>query len=88
MHIPGVLGMPRRIYTYEPGRGWDTLNFLVSIGAFVQGIATLVFVAKPGCLLLQRSQKRGTIRGTPGLLNGLQVRRPLFYNFASVPNRR
>src|SRR5882762_2041116 len=45
MHIPGVLGMPRRIYTYEPGRGWDTLNFLVTIGAFVQGIATLVFVA-------------------------------------------
>jgi len=26
MHIPGLLGMPRRIYTYEPGRGWDTLK--------------------------------------------------------------
>ena len=26
MHIPGLLGMPRRIYTYEPGRGWDTLE--------------------------------------------------------------
>jgi cytochrome c oxidase subunit 1 len=26
MHFPGLLGMPRRIYTYEPGRGWDTLN--------------------------------------------------------------
>src|SRR6202030_4132895 len=37
MHIPGILGMPRRIYTYEPGRGWDTLNFLVTVGAFVQG---------------------------------------------------
>ena len=24
MHIPGILGMPRRIYTYEPGRGWET----------------------------------------------------------------
>src|SRR5580693_867187 len=44
MHIPGILGMPRRIYTYEPGRGWDTLNFLVTIGAFIQGIATLIFV--------------------------------------------
>src|SRR5215813_1677370 len=45
MHIPGLLGMPRRIYTYEPGRGWETLNLLVTIGAFVQGIAILVFVA-------------------------------------------
>src|ERR1700678_4096801 len=45
MHVPGLLGMPRRIYTYEPGRGWDTLNFLITIGAFVQGIAVLVFVA-------------------------------------------
>src|SRR5262249_18042047 len=44
MHIPGLLGMPRRIYTYEPGRGWDTLNFLVSIGAFIQALAVLIFV--------------------------------------------
>src|SRR3984957_3913824 len=26
MHVAGVLGMPRRIYTYEPGRGWDFWN--------------------------------------------------------------
>jgi len=45
MHIPGVLGMPRRIYTYEPGRGWDTLNFIITIGAFIQALAILVFVA-------------------------------------------
>src|SRR4029079_4766446 len=45
MHIPGLLGMPRRIYTYEPGRGWDTLNLIISIGAFIQGIAVLVLVA-------------------------------------------
>ena len=44
MHIPGLLGMPRRIYTYEPGRGWDIWNLLVTIGAFIQAIATLVFV--------------------------------------------
>src|ERR1700722_8574306 len=45
MHIPGILGMPRRIYTYEPGRGWNTLNFVITIGAFIQAIAILVFVA-------------------------------------------
>src|SRR6204780_5274997 len=36
MHIPGILGMPRRIYTYEPGRGWDIWNLIVTIGVFFQ----------------------------------------------------
>src|SRR5262249_94665 len=44
MQIPGLVGMARRIYTYEPGRGWDTLNLIVSIGAFIQAVAILVFV--------------------------------------------
>jgi cytochrome c oxidase subunit 1 len=44
MHIPGLLGMPRRIYTYEAGRGWDTLNLLIGIGGFIQAIAILIFV--------------------------------------------
>ena len=45
MHIPGLLGMPRRIYTYEPGRGWETLNVIVTIGALFQAAGILVFVA-------------------------------------------
>jgi heme/copper-type cytochrome/quinol oxidase subunit 1 len=44
MHIPGLLGMPRWIYTYGADRGWGTLNMLVSIGGFIQGIAILIFV--------------------------------------------
>ncbi len=44
MHIPGLLGMPRRIYTYEAGRGWEYWNLIVGIGAIVQTIGTLIFV--------------------------------------------
>ena len=44
MHIPGLLGMPRRIYTYEPGRGWENWNLIVTIGAFFQAAGVLVFV--------------------------------------------
>ncbi len=44
MHIPGLLGMPRRVYTYEAGRGWEVWNFIVGIGAIIQGVATLIFV--------------------------------------------
>jgi cytochrome c oxidase subunit 1 len=44
MHIPGLLGMPRRIYTYEADRGWMIWNMIVSSGAAFQAVATLVFV--------------------------------------------
>ena len=44
MHVPGLLGMPRRIYTYEAGRGWESWNFWISIGAILQTIGTLIFV--------------------------------------------
>jgi len=45
MHVPGLLGMPRRIYTYEPGRGWEIWNLIVTIGVFFQAAGILVFVA-------------------------------------------
>jgi cytochrome c oxidase subunit 1 len=44
MHIPGLLGMPRRIYTYEPGRGWEIWNMIVTIGVVFQIAAVLIFV--------------------------------------------
>ena len=44
MHVPGLLGMPRRIYTYEPGRGWDTWNLIVTVGVVFQSLGILVFV--------------------------------------------
>ena len=34
MHILGFLGMPRRMYTYDSGLGWDGLNLIVTIGGF------------------------------------------------------
>jgi cytochrome c oxidase subunit 1 len=43
MHIPGLLGMPRRIYTYEPGRGWDIWNLIVTIGVVFQAAGVLFF---------------------------------------------
>jgi cytochrome c oxidase subunit I len=43
MHFLGLLGMPRSIYTYQPDRGWNLLNLVVSIGGLIQGIAVLVF---------------------------------------------
>ena len=44
MHILGVLGMPRRINTYEYNRGWGDLNSLETFGAFLIAISITVFL--------------------------------------------
>src|SRR5215475_14329745 len=84
MHIPGLLGMPRRIYTYEPGRGWDTLNLIVSIGAFIQAIAILVFVAN---LIISywKGEKAGNDPWDAWTLEWSTSSPPPAYNFATVP---
>lgn len=35
MHITGLRGMPRRVFTYPAGLGFDTLNFVSTVGAFI-----------------------------------------------------
>jgi cytochrome c oxidase subunit I+III len=44
MHLTGLLGMPRRVFTYGAERGWDTLNMISTIGAFVLAAGFLLFV--------------------------------------------
>ena len=42
MHQLGFAGMPRRVYTYPPGLGWDAPNLLATVGAFVLAAGVLV----------------------------------------------
>jgi cytochrome c oxidase subunit I len=44
-HFLGLLGMPRRVWTYLPNQGLDTMNVISSIGAFLMGFGMIVFVA-------------------------------------------
>jgi cytochrome c oxidase subunit 1 len=44
MHISGVLGMPRRIYTYDADRGWTIWNQLTTVGALIQAPSFLLLV--------------------------------------------
>ena len=84
MHIPGLLGMPRRIYTYEPDRGWNTLNLITSIGAIFQAAGILCFVIN-----LLRSLKRGRPAGPDPwdawTLEWSTSSPPPSYNFAVIP---
>jgi cytochrome c oxidase subunit I len=58
MHILGLMGMPRRVYTYPDLPGWGALNMVQTIGAFVMGIATLVVLWN-----VYVSLKRGRLAG-------------------------
>src|SRR5271170_8060364 len=84
MHIPGLLGMPRRIYTYEPGRGWDVWNLIVSVGGIIQAIATIIFVVN-----LVWSYYRGKVAGPDPwdawTLEWSTSSPPPDYNFAIEP---
>jgi len=84
MHIPGLLGMPRRIYTYEPGRGWDVWNLIVTIGVFFQALAIVVFVAN----LLWSYFKGRTAGSDPWdawTLEWSTPSPPPAYNFSVIP---
>jgi cytochrome c oxidase subunit I len=84
MHIPGLLGMPRRIYTYEPGRGWEIWNMIVTIGVAFQVVAVLIFVFN-----LVRSYFRGRLAGNDPwdawTLEWATSSPPPDYNFAVIP---
>jgi cytochrome c oxidase subunit 1 len=84
MHFPGLLGMPRRIYTYDPGRGWETLNFITSLGALFQAAGVLCLVVN-----LLRSWKRGEVAGDDPwdawTLEWATTSPPPAYNFEAEP---
>ena len=44
MHLTGLLGMPRRVFTYGADRGWSELNLMSSLAAFVFAAGFLLFV--------------------------------------------
>jgi cytochrome c oxidase subunit 1 len=84
MHVAGFLGMPRRIYTYEPGRGWETLNLIVTIGAFIQAIAVLLFVYNL-VVSYWKGAKAGNDPWDAWTLEWSVSSPPPAYNFATVP---
>ena len=58
MHFLGLDGMPRRIFTYESGMGWDLWNFVASVGAIFLGVSMLLFLHNA-----VRSWRKGQLAG-------------------------
>jgi cytochrome c oxidase subunit 1 len=83
-HVAGMLGMPRRIYTYEAGRGWELWNQLSSAGALLQALAVLVF-AWNVVVSLRRGAVAGPDPWDAWTLEWSTSSPPPEYNFAEVP---
>jgi cytochrome c oxidase subunit I len=84
MHVPGILGMPRRIYTYEPGRGWDIWNLIVTIGVLFQAAGILVFGVNLVWSFL-RGNAAGSDPWDAWTLEWSTTSPPPLYNYAVIP---
>jgi len=84
MHWMGLLGMPRRVYTYPPGLGLELPNQLSTIGSFVLGAGVVLFVVN-----LAFSLYKGAVAGPnpwgAASLEWLTSSPPPVYNFEHIP---
>jgi cytochrome c oxidase subunit I len=83
-HLLGLLGMPRRVFTYRDDSLWEAYNLASTIGSFVMGLGVLVFFVN-----VVRTRRRGTRAGSdPWLGDTLEwyaASPPPPHNFDRVP---
>jgi cytochrome c oxidase subunit I+III len=84
MHLVGLRGMPRRVYTYEPGMGWTLLNQIESSGYIPLFLSVSILLWN-----VYRSLRRGRIAGPnpwhAGTLEWATTSPPPHYNFLHLP---
>ncbi|MDR6477005.1 cytochrome c oxidase subunit 1 [Paraburkholderia graminis] len=84
MHLLGLHGMPRRVYTYPSGMGWDTMNLTATIGASIIAVSVLLFIVN-----VLHSRRRGLVAGDDpwgaGTLEWSTASPPHAGNFVKVP---
>jgi cytochrome c oxidase subunit I+III len=84
MHILGLMGMPRRVYTYLEGSGWALWNQVATAGALMIAISVLIFIAN-----VIHSLKHGALAGEnpwgASTLEWATASPPPPYNFLYVP---
>ncbi|WP_114187207.1 cytochrome c oxidase subunit I [Microvirga aerophila] len=84
MHITGLMGMPRRVYTYLPEMGWGNLNLISTLGATMLFASFVVFLVN-----VVVSARRGALAGPnpwdAGTLEWATSSPPLPQNFDRIP---
>ena len=84
MHLLGLMGQPRRTYTYPDLPGWGALNLVETIGAFLMGLATLVLLGNIW-RSLRRGQQAGDNPWHAWTLEWATSSPPPAYNFMRLP---
>jgi cytochrome c oxidase subunit 1 len=84
MHILGLWGMPRRIYTYADGMGWNFWNMVETVGAFIIAAGILVFMFNVATTR-KRGMKAGDDPWDARTVEWLTTSPPPHYNFEQIP---
>ena len=84
MHILGLQGMPRRVYTYSAASGWENLNLLSTIGAVTIAVSMLVFLVNV-IMSLRRAERAPHNPWNAATLEWATNSPPPAYNFAAIP---
>ena len=84
MHVSGMLGMPRRIYTYEPDRGWAIWNQIATLGAIVQAPSFMIFLVNVVKSLFD-CEPAGDDPWDAWTLEWTTTSPPPAYNFETIP---
>jgi cytochrome c oxidase subunit 1 len=84
LHWAGMLGMPRRIYTYPADRGWDLWNLIASLGVPFQAAAVIIFLVNVA-ISLRRGERAGSDPWDAWTLEWATASPPPPYNFEIEP---
>jgi cytochrome c oxidase subunit I len=84
MHWAGMLGMPRRIYTYPADRGWDLWNLIATVGVPIQAAAIVIFAVNV-IVSLRRGAPAGSDPWDAWTLEWATSSPPPPYNFETAP---
>ncbi len=84
-HFLGLMGMPRRVFTYLPGQGLETGNLVSTIGAFFMATATLILLLNIIITTVKGKKADADAWGDGRTLEWAVASPPPEYNFAQTP---
>ncbi|KAA9026002.1 cytochrome c oxidase subunit I [Niallia endozanthoxylica] len=84
-HFLGLMGMPRRVFTFLPNQGWEAANLISTIGAFLMAVAVIILVINV-IVTVVKNERVGNDPWEDGrTLEWAIASPPPYYNFKQTP---